>query len=99
MGRKVRRQVTLDAEQDAALRQKARELGISDAEVIRRGIALVCGAPGKAKDQSEPEHGLRGWKAVESYVERKRTDPTVPQTGRGWTREELYDERMDRYSH
>ncbi len=50
MGRMVRKQVYIEPEQEALLKQRARALGVSEAELIRMGIAAMgrtaMGLPG-----------------------------------------------------
>src|SRR5436309_1551816 len=96
MAGKVRRQITLDAEQDALLKRMAQELGVSEAEVIRRGIEMVCGHVARVPNYEERMKALR---ESEAFIDEYRTEPTVPPTGRGWTRDDLYEERLSRYSH
>ena len=45
MRRMVRKQIYIEPEQDKLLKQRARELGISHAELIRRGIDQVARVP------------------------------------------------------
>ena len=91
MGRMVRKQVYITAEQEATLKRRAKALGVSEAELVRRGIELA-GRPAATfgRDPEAWEELLRDMK--------KRARMNVPQTGRNWTREELYEERMERYS-
>ena len=46
MTRMVRKQIYIEAEQEQLLKQRARELGVSEAELIRRGIYKVGHVPG-----------------------------------------------------
>ena len=91
MARKVRKQVYLTPEQDRLLKRRARELGVSESDLIRRSI-------------QEAEHVIQGtsfnetaWQeALRFMMERQKIQ--VPQTGRTWTREELYEDRLERFS-
>ena len=91
MSRKVRKQVYIEAEQNALLKKRAKELGVSEAELIRRGIEQMCKTPIVLKSD------LKVWEEEKAFIEERR-QIQVPQTGRGWTRDELYDERLERYS-
>jgi hypothetical protein len=87
MGRMVRKQFYITEEQDRFLKRKARSLGVTEAEVARRGIAWA-GQPGTA---FKPD--LKAWEALKKdMAERAKID--APQTGRTWTRDDLYEERM-----
>ncbi|MCI0441560.1 MAG: hemin-degrading factor [Chloroflexi bacterium] len=92
MGRKIRKQIYIEPEQDQMLKRQAKKLGISEAELIRRcidqAIALTPSAP----------RDLEAWKEAKEFI-KKRMSMSVPQTGRTWTREEIYEERLKRLSH
>lgn len=92
MGRMVRKQVYIEPRQDALLKKRAAELGVTEAELVRRGIDQVIRSGGRPFFP-DPQ----AWLDLKAFMEERRT-MQVPQTGRVWTREELYDERLDRYS-
>lgn len=85
MSRMVRKQVYIERAQERLLKKLARELGVSEAELVRRGIETIArrSALTFAPDRLAWEEELK--------FMRDRTEITVPQTGRQWTREELYD--------
>lgn len=91
MARMVRKQVYITKEQQALLKRRAKALGVPEAEVVRRGIELA-GQPGVAL-RPDPN----AWEELKKDME-KRGRMKVPQTGRSWTREELYEERLERFS-
>lgn len=93
MSRMVRKQVYIEPEQEALLKRRARELHVTEAELIRRGIDQV--AIGSLRPV--PSLDQQAWAEAKAFAKRRRR-PIVPQTGRKWTREELYDERLDRLS-
>jgi hypothetical protein len=80
----VRRVVELSVEQNEFLQRRSREIGISEDDLVRRAIDAMT---------SEPEaqaSRLDGWRRLKAVMEqRARLD--VPQTGRTWTRQDLYD--------
>ncbi len=88
----VRKQIYIEPRQEQLLKRRAKDLGITEAELIRRGLDQVVRVPsGWLPD-------LEAWEEEKAFIEqRKRLK--VPQTGRTWTREELYDERLRRISH
>lgn len=86
----IRKQVYIDARQERLLKRRARQLGVTEAELIREGIDLVERTAGPT---------VRRDRALEEYerLVQERARIRVAQTGRGWTREELYEERLARY--
>lgn len=91
MSRMIRKQIYLEPQQDKLLKDRSRELGVSEAEVIRRCIELA----GQEPLQRVPDR--EAWEDEMEFI-RQRLAMDVPQTGRSWTREDLYDGRLDRYS-
>ncbi|MPZ49363.1 MAG: ribbon-helix-helix domain-containing protein [Dehalococcoidia bacterium] len=82
----VRKQVYIEREQDAALKRLSKRLGVTEAELIRRGIEQVT----SEDDEKEAERG-EAWKRLEAVME-QRAKMKVPQVERTWTRDELYDD-------
>jgi len=82
----VRKQVYIEPEQDERLERRARSLGVTESELIRRGIDLVTAGPAPAADD-EAE-----WQAELEFM-RERGRIQLPPGTRSWTREELHDER------
>lgn len=91
MGRMVRKQVYITAEQDALLKRRAKALGVSEAEIVRRGIEAA------GSTAASLPFDRKAWEEALQFM-KERARLKVPQTGRSWTREELYDERMERFS-
>ena len=84
MSRMVRKQVYIEPEQEKLLKRRARELGVTEAELVRRGIDQI--ARRGAWLPVDPE----AWQEAKNLI-RERMRLRVPQTGRAWTRGELYD--------
>lgn len=91
MGRMVRKQVCVEPRQEELLIRMAKELGVPEAELIRRGLDQI----GRTPLPVSPD--LQAWEKAKAFI-RQRMRIVAPQTGRGWTREELYDERLERSS-
>ena len=91
MGRMIRKQVYIEPEQDELLKRRSKELGISEAALIRQAIDRLD-ADG---DKSPPNR--QAWEEEMAFI-KQRMQLRVPQTGRSWTREEIYDERLACYS-
>ncbi len=84
MARMVRKQVYIAADQDAFLKQRARELGVTEADVVRQGIEELRRAT---------NHGYRdeqAWQEERAFIEQRLRLPSRGGT-RTWTRDELYD--------
>jgi len=87
----VRKQVYIEPRQDALLKQRAKILGVTEAELIRRGIDEVTAATANYDDR------MKAWDEMKQYI-REHRSMEVPQTERGWTREEIYEERLARFT-
>lgn len=91
MKRMVRKQVYIEPRQERLLKRRARALGVTEAELIRDGIDLL--------DSARPAAASRERALTELFaVIEERIGMRVPQTGRGWTREDLYEERLARHA-
>lgn len=90
MGRMIRKQIYIKPEQDEMLKERARRVGMSEAELIREYIEKGMQQPTEAERK-------KAWEKERAFIE-KRMKMRVPQTGRQWTRDELYEERLERFS-
>jgi hypothetical protein len=89
--RMVRKQVYITPEQDKKLKECAQRLGVSEAELIRRGIELVEGGSDERRIQR-----LAAWKRLEVMMdEHIRTRPEGSGIDK-FNRDEVYAERLDR---
>ncbi len=91
MGRMIRKQVYIEPEQDELLKRRSKELGISEAALIRQAIDRLGAADGESLSTRQV------WEEELAFIN-QRMQLRVPQTGRSWTREEIYEERLARYS-
>lgn len=91
MARMVRKQVYITKEQQALLKRRAKALGVPEAEVVRRGIETAGGARGS------PRLDPRAWEDELQFIKERARIQALGRE-RGWTREELYDERLARFS-
>jgi hypothetical protein len=84
----VRKQIYIEPHHDALLKRLSRQLGISEAELVRRGIGDL--------EQRRPvfKPDARAWAESRAMAE-ERERMNVPQTGRQWKRDELYDEKRE----
>lgn len=82
MSRMVRKQIYIEPRQDELLKRRARELGVTESDLIRSAIDQIgLATPAMPLD-------LGAWEEAKALI-RQRMEMTVPQTGRTWTREEL----------
>jgi hypothetical protein len=89
MARMVRKQVYIEARQDAWLKRRAAELGVTEAELIRRSLEHL----GRSPDAWPPDPAA--WAEARTLIAR-RLELAVPQTGRSWTRDDAYEDRLGR---
>jgi len=85
MTRMIRKQVYIRRDQESRLKRAAKELGITESELIRRGVDQATAEV--VKGPRDPE----AWEEAMAFM-RKRAAMRVPQTGRSWTRDELYED-------
>ncbi len=91
MGKMIRKQIYLEPEQDELLKQEARKSGLSEAELIRRAIDEVV------KRSIRRERAIQAWEREEEFIRKHRMFDVPQTTDRGWTREELYEDRFKRW--
>lgn len=93
MAKMIRKQVYIQPAHERILKRRARALGVTEAELIRRGIEQLARSASASAVAPDPS----AWIKARRWIERHR-QMKVPQTGRTWTREDLYEERLARYS-
>lgn len=83
--RMVRKQVYIEPRQDRLLKQRAKQLGVTEAELIRQSLDQnLMASPTSWRRNPE------AWRAFMRSV-RRRMRMKVPPSPRTWTRDELYD--------
>ncbi len=90
MSRMVRKQIYVEARQDNNLKKQARDLGVTEAEVIRRAID---------RQMTSVRLGIRdlkAWEREKAFISKRMARGRVP-GGRQWKREDVYEERLMRY--
>ncbi len=86
----VRKQVYIEDAQEAFLKQRAKELGVTEAELIRRGIERLHQTPVAAPFDPESWHDVLAFLAERSALAATTTASTA------WKREDAYEERLAR---
>lgn len=89
-----RKQVYIDEDQERLLKQRSQELGVSEAELIRRGLDRVLG-----DETINPRVSERRKKAVQDLLTHAEelANTLGPGLSKDWSREDLYREREDRW--
>jgi hypothetical protein len=90
MAAMIRKQVYIEPRQNDLLKRWAAETGMTESEIIRQAIDLW--------DESEERkrRAQEAWQEARAFIEELIAQGPVP-GGRTWTREELYEERLNRY--
>lgn len=83
----VRKQVYIEPDQEAALKRRAEQLGVTESALIREGIDLVTARRRLPEDEA-------AWREELAFM-RGRGCLGIPEGPRTWTREEIYEERLD----
>lgn len=91
MTRMVRKQIYIEPRQEEILKRRAKEMRITEAELVRRAIDQIN------RSYASLPPNLQAWEEEKEFI-RKHRSMDVPQTGRNWTRDELYEERLERFS-
>jgi hypothetical protein len=86
----VRKQVYIEPRQEQMLKEAAAETGMTEAEIVRRAIDLWV------ESEEKRHRAQEAWKKARALIEERIAEGPVP-GGRTWTREELYEERLNRY--
>ena len=83
MARMIRKQIYLRVDQDRRLKRLAKELGTSEADLIRQSVdrAVLVGG--------ERHPDVSAWEAVRQLIQKRRAKGRLPGK-RDWTREEIY---------
>jgi hypothetical protein len=83
----IRKQIYIDAGNERFLKQRALELGVTEAEVVRKALTA-------AEERAVSDKRLEALEDILTYIREHRMRD-VPQTGWRFNREEMYEERMD----
>lgn len=89
----VRKQVYIEKRQEEALKREARRRGVTEAELIREALDL---RPRHGGFGVSPEHNA--WLSFRRFVLRERRKGSLLARPRSWTRDELYEERIGRWT-
>jgi len=90
MPRMVRKQIYIESRQDNSLKKRAHDLGVTEAEVIRRAIdRQMTSVRLSIRD-------LKAWERERAFITNRMAKGHAP-GGRRWKREDAYEGRLIRY--
>lgn len=89
MSHMIRKQIYIEARQEQLLKRLAKDLGTTEAELIRQGLDQVLGSGLSAIPN------LRAWERERAFIERWAKKGAV-KGKRTWRREDLYDRAVPR---
>lgn len=92
MAQMIRKQVYIEPRQDALLKRLARVRGITEAEVIRQALDREAGMASSPLLQPD----AAAWEEARAFMQALIARGPVP-GGRTWKRDELHEERLNRY--
>jgi hypothetical protein len=95
MTRMVRKQIYITKGQDETLKRVAAERGQTEAEVVRTCLEALT-----SEAEAQEAKRLEAGRAFIEFARRRAEQfKDVPQEPRDWTRDELYEERLDKIMH
>lgn len=94
MSEMVRKQIYISRRQQALLKRLSQQRGLSEAEIIRQAIDREATHAAPRIELSSQEAWDQAYQFIQSLAERAGQFKTPYK----WNREELYEERLSRYS-
>lgn len=80
----IRKQVYLKLHHDVLLKKRAKVLGVTEAELVRRALEDFLGSEDSFKKD------LKAWETEKEFITNRMKLASKPQE-RNWKREDLYD--------
>lgn len=93
MAQMIRKQVYIQKRQQLLLHRLARARGLTEAEIIRQAIDQQVSGGRVRAVPPDPE----AWEKALAFMRSLQTQGPVVDQPRRWTRDELYEERENRY--
>jgi hypothetical protein len=91
MAAKIRKQIYIDSEHEAVLKQLSSQRGISEAEIIRQAVERYSLA-------AQPtSRNLKAWEEEKAFIQQRIDQSSTPNStckDRTWNREDLYDRKV-----
>ncbi len=89
----IRKQIYIEPRQEAILKRLARMRGVSEAELIRESIDRQASSGQLQSAQLDSA----AWEEAYRFMVALHARGVLPEQGRKWNREEIYEERLSRY--
>jgi hypothetical protein len=89
----IRKQIYIQRRQEAQLKRLAKQRGMSEAEIIRRALDNELNVVAAPRVPSDP----LAWEKALAFMRSLHARGPLPNRRRDWKREDLYEERMNRY--
>jgi len=93
MAQMIRKQIYIEPRHEAILKRLAKMRGVSEAELIRQSIDRQVSGGQLQPAQLDPV----AWEEAYQFMMALHARGALPEQGRKWKREELYEERLSRY--
>lgn len=96
MAQMIRKQIYIRSQQQKLLARLAESLGVSEAEIIRQAIDDKLIGQGRGAKSVVPDQ----WQALNDvlmFARKLHSQGEIPKRRRSWTRENLYEERINRH--
>lgn len=93
MAQMVRKQIYIQERQQSLLKRVSRLRGVSEAELIRDAIDRQVGETASRPAGPDPA----SWEKAHRFMVELQAKGSLRNRGRTWTREELYEERLNRH--
>jgi hypothetical protein len=91
----IRKQVYIEEHHDRMLKRRARQRGVTEAEIIRDALDTIeIGGSGRPRQTPDPVAGRKALAFMNSLHAGRR----VVRAARSWRRESLYQDRIDRWT-
>ena len=92
----IRKQVYIEQRHDRILKRRAKQRGVTEAEIIREALdsAAITGGGGRKHVGHDPAAARKALAFMRSLAARHSKGPA----GRTWTRESLYEDRIRRWA-
>jgi len=90
----IRKQVYIEPLQERMLKRRAKQRGVTEAEIIREALDHVDVKPVARRRDVDIDAALQAVAFMRSLADRGNRTPK----GRTWTRESLYEDRIGRWT-
>lgn len=86
----IRKQIYIEQRHDRILKRRAKERGVTEAEIIREALERTDTGRDGRRQSLDPAAASKALAFMRSLSRRQSQAPA----GRGWTRDSLYEDRL-----